>query len=159
MFKGTFRRKSDGGVIPESIKEYADEYFHTDWPNHLLNMSNLGDELDIIDIFQTIDYFIDQREISRKEKRWENSDKLRDILDNIGVFIFDLKDKSMIYYLGDEFFKNMDSNKFKTKRKYLEDFIEKDRQSYARLEAWLYSMSESNKKKDRKIDSNPLAKK
>ena len=157
MFKGIFKRKSDGMVIPESAKQYADEYFHTDWPDRLMNMSSLGDELDLIDILQTIDYFLEQREISRKEKRWKDSDKLREILDNIGVFVFDLKDKSMVYYLGDEFFKTM-GDKFPTKRRFLENFIEEDRKAYARLDAWIYSMLESNKKKDRKIDSNPLAK-
>jgi hypothetical protein len=181
MFQGQFRilkskewksyQFKPNTVIAEEFKFLADEYIETDW---ILDATfywkgRLGQA------FYDVQYLLDLRAENRLEKNWEQSDKLRTLLDELNVFVFDLpKNETMTYHLGQSFFKNLklktirntkedtetqsaidfsyflnDKKEFKTKRKYLEYFIEEDKKTDALTEAWIYTQNQKFRLKER----------
>lgn len=166
---------TSGQTISEYWKQYADEYFNE---NYLDSLDKISKEknMSIIDVIQFIDILLDYRKNKRLEKNWSESDRVRNLLDEMNVFVFDLpKGQYMTYFLDDSFFKWLevigdvklkkdvyifrsrviqDESTFKsftTKRKYVEYVLEQERQAEARQEAWLYTMQESIRiKKDNK---------
>lgn len=151
-----------GDTIPEIWKSLADEYFDIGHLDNLLKLSKEKD-MNVIEVVQLIDIIINYRKEKRSEKNWSESDRVRNLLDEMNIFMFDLpKNQYMTYYLDDSFFKWLEiigdvklkkdvymfksgslTTTFETKRKYLEYVLESDRQSDARNEAWLYTMRSS----------------
>lgn len=120
-----------------------------------------------------IDELIDMRKDARLKKDWSTSDEIRDYLDSLLVFIFDVKDGQDVYHLNKKYFdevyeynidgvkwsetktqkiERLHSIKFETRRKFVEWNIQKDIRADKYFEAWLYSTRESIKAKTDKKD-------
>lgn len=92
-----------------------------------------------------IDEKIELRNQAYKEKNYVLSDSLRSELDNELVFIFDYPDGTHdVYYLTNKYFDKM-GNGFKSKRKYVEHKLKKNRQAEQLFNAWLISVNSSIK--------------
>jgi len=89
-----------------------------------------------------IDELIYDRNIARENKDFELSDKIRNILDEKFVFIFDTKDGQEVYNLSESYFKYKDRFEHTSKmtnRKYVEYKIQEDIASEKRFKAWIYT--------------------
>lgn len=95
-----------------------------------------------------IDELIYNRIEARKSHNWLLSDKLREILDNELVFVFDNNtDRPEVYYLTEKYFKDVTKHeaqsgkKFLTRRKYVEWRIQEDIRAENIFNAWLTTVS------------------
>lgn len=95
-----------------------------------------------------IDELIMKREIARHGKDFKTSDELRNKLDSVLVFVFDLKESIEVYHLTPSYFKF--KNKFEetvkmSLRKYVEFKIQQDIAAEKLFNAWLFSTRASMK--------------
>ena len=92
-----------------------------------------------------IDEVLEIRKLARQNKNWKLADILRNHLDSKLIFVFDNTDFQDVYYLNDEYFKDITkieeihNIKFLTKRKFVEWNIKRDIKSKDRFESWLYT--------------------
>ena len=105
-----------------------------------------------IKIEMTVDELLEKRLEARKAKDFKLSDQIRGLLDDMNIFVFDLKDFQEVYYLHDKYFENMRKiekiigKEFKSKREFVEFKIKQDILAEKTFEAWLYTMSVSRHK-------------
>lgn len=91
-----------------------------------------------------VDELIDQRRQAKQYRNYKECDRIRDLLDNELVFVFDLPGGyDEIYYLTDKYFSKMESADFQSKRKFVEHRIREERESENRFKSWLFSMKAS----------------
>lgn len=102
-----------------------------------------------------VDQLIDIRQKLRDNKQWEYCDQIRNYLDEKLIFVFDNKDSQDVYYLTENYFRFQAQNPLTnqlSKRKYVEYKIKQDIQAEKNFEAWLYSINESMKSKNKPKD-------
>lgn len=76
----------------------------------------------------------------RVQRKWKETDQIRDILDSRNVFVFDLPgDFQEVWNLSDGWFRSM-GPEFNTRRQYVEHRMKQDRQAEKTFDAWLYTM-------------------
>ena len=90
------------------------------------------------------------RAACRAIRNWKESDRLRDELDALGVFVIDQADgEQKAIRLNEDFFRHMKKVEemhgisFVSRRKYLEWRIQQDARAEKAFEAWLFSMRQS----------------
>ena len=74
-----------------------------------------------------------KRKLARGNKDFEESDRIRDLLDSKGVIVFDTKDGQEVYYTNN-----------KTREQVI-DKIQNDKKANAIFDSWLYSMKSKAK--------------
>lgn len=102
-----------------------------------------------------VDEILDLRNYAREYKNFELSDIIRNYLDKRNIFIFDTPEDSEVYYLTEDYFKDMSkigelyNIKFKSRRKFVEWKIKQDIKAENNFNAWLFSLNESIKKEQK----------
>lgn len=98
----------------------------------------------------TVKHIIQDRLKARTAKDWITSDRLRDKLDAMGVYVFDGSNgKQNAMELDDAYFQHMEKAatmydiQFDSRRKYVEFRLKQDLTAEKRFEAWLYTMQQS----------------
>lgn len=89
----------------------------------------------------TVDENIERRDLFRRSKLWKASDKIRDYLDSINVFVFDGEQDHEVYYCLESLFTNKPEKQ--TKRQFLEKRIQEDARAEKVFDAWLYSINKT----------------
>ena len=105
------------------------------------------------------DELLEWREEVRKNKDYKLSDKIRNILDERLVFVFDSKDGQEVYHLYESYFSKMEkistlyNIKFESKRKFVEYKIKENIRLNALVDNWIKIMvnKQYKIKKKRKI--------
>lgn len=91
-----------------------------------------------------VDELIDQRQQARAAKDYALCDRLRNILDEELVFVFDEKDGTQtVYYLTEKYFRRKKPEM--SHRKYLEYRIKEDIKAENMLNGWLYTVRNSKR--------------
>lgn len=89
-----------------------------------------------------IDDLIYIRSQARENKDWEQSDSIRNYLDNQLIFVIDTKNGQEVYHLNKDYFKYKDKNLetfAMTNRQYLEHNIKKEINANKNFDAWIFS--------------------
>ncbi len=101
-----------------------------------------------------------KRREARAIKDWAASDAIRNELDELGLFVFDKKDgETEMLRSKDDYFVHMEKAglnngiTFKSRRHYVEWRIQQDIVAERRLDAWVYSMQQSESYKKATHDS------
>lgn len=89
----------------------------------------------------TPDENIERRDLFRRSKLWKASDKIRDYLDSINVFVFDGKQGLEVYYCPESTFAKKPSEQ--TKRQFLENRIQEYTRAEKVFDSWLYSINKT----------------